>query len=70
MKCPVFVHLPVLRKTATLADPMLRSRTDALRQRIEQICDARPGATASDDCPLSRYRDDVIRAVLELVGET
>jgi hypothetical protein len=70
VECPVFLHVPALRKTAALTDPMLGSRAQALRQRTDQICDATPGGAAARDCPLRRYREDVIRAVLEMVGET
>lgn len=72
MSCLVFTHLPMLRKTAILTDPMLRSRADALRRRIHEICQADPcGSNAVDGgtSPLNRYRGPIIKSVLKLVGE-
>ena len=68
VSCPLFIRLPMLRKVAILTDPMLRSRADVLRHQIDRMCDAEQGA-APVESPLSRYREDVVRTVLDLVGE-
>ena len=81
LTCPVFVHLPMLRKTAMLLDPMLGSRREAMKHRIAEVLsnespteNTDPGAPRSqppaEDPPLRRYREDVVNTVLELVGET
>jgi hypothetical protein len=80
LTCPVFVHLPMLRKIAVQLDPMLGSRRKALTHRVEQICGIRRIATVDtdepvsqphvDDEPLRQYRNDVIDTILETVGET
>jgi hypothetical protein len=77
LSCPVFVHLPTLRKIAVLRDPMLASRRDAVEHRINEVCGdelaADPSVTCSkpsrDDQPLRRYRKELANAVLELAGE-
>jgi hypothetical protein len=66
--CPRFIHLPTLRKVAILADPMIHPRRDAVRQWIEQTCDD-DRASAAAAGPLARYREDVIRAVIDTVGD-
>jgi hypothetical protein len=84
LTCPVFAHLHRLTSTAVLIDPMLRSRETALRHGIDQICVAPPGhagtaagrgpAAGSEpdgtpgDSPLNRYREQVIEAILDIVG--
>ncbi len=81
LTCPVFVHLPMLRKTAVLLDPMLGSRREAMKHRIAEVLsnerlieNAVPIAPRSQppsvDPLLLRYRDQVVNTVLELVGET
>ena len=81
LTCPVFVHLPMLRKTAVLLDPMLGSRREAMKHRIVEVLsnespteNTDPGAPRSpppaEDPLLRRYRDQVVNTVLELVGET
>jgi hypothetical protein len=66
--CPLFVHLPLLRKVAVLADPMIHPRRDAVRQWIAQACDPE-GDGAAPGCPLNRYRREVERGVMEIVGD-
>ena len=63
--CPVFVHLPMLRNFAIQLDPMLVSSPEALRNRINDICWDQGAA----ESPLSRYRDQIIAAVVACVGE-
>jgi hypothetical protein len=75
--CPVFVHLPMLRKTAMTLDPMLSCRQAAVRHRIDYICNASTQQTEDrqavpqreDNSPLRRYRNEIVKAVLDLVGE-
>jgi hypothetical protein len=70
LACPVFVHLPALRKLAILRDPMIGSRAAALGQRIDQICNARPDAPGGGGgSPLGRYRNEVVGAMLDLVDD-
>ena len=66
--CPLFVHLPMLRKVAILADPMIHPRREAVRQWIAQTC-GRDGHCAGTDCPLRRYRDEAAQTVMEIVGD-
>lgn len=68
LACPVFVHLPALRRTAVLRDPMVSSRADAIGHKIDQLCGPQKGAAAGAS-PLNKYRDEVIGAVLELVDD-
>jgi hypothetical protein len=68
LTCPVFTHLPLLRKTALLCDPMLASRRDALRQKMEQLSKVDTRG-ARGESPLIRHRDEVIRGVLQTIGE-
>src|SRR5688500_7818520 len=54
--CPVFLHLPRLRRVAVLTDPMLRDRADALRRAIRSIRDdAAPHPAPACPCPLVAY---------------
>ena len=66
--CPLFVRLPMLRKVAVCADPMLHPRRDAVRQWIARACGP-DGPCAGADCPLHRYRGEVERAVMGIVGD-
>jgi hypothetical protein len=81
MTCPVFVHLPMLRKTTIQLDPMLGSRRTALEHKIDQLCGlgrsdekTDPSIPLSqphvDDEPLRSYRQNVVNTLLEVVGET
>src|SRR4051794_28778492 len=64
--CPLFVRLPVLRKVAILADPMLRPRREAVRQWIARTREADPAVASS---PLNRYRHRILDTVSEIVGD-
>lgn len=66
LSCPVFVYAAALRKAAVLADPMLVRREDVVRHRIDAICGQ--GGRESR-CPLKRYRDQVVRTVLDHTGD-
>jgi hypothetical protein len=81
--CPVFLHLPRLRRVAVLTDPMLRDRADALRRAIGSVCESPPrdagdaGSARIPDpdalpqngpCPLRLYADDVTRVLLDRIG--
>src|SRR3982751_6404772 len=56
--CPLFVHLPVLRRVAVCADPMLNPRRDAVRLWLARARGP-AGDAAAPDCPLNRYRHEV-----------
>src|SRR5689334_20577741 len=60
--CPVFAHLPMLRKTALLIDPMLRSRKEVLRGRINRV-------RKRGDRVLGVHADELVNLITELIGE-
>src|SRR4051794_35051263 len=60
-RCPLFVRLPMLRKVAVLADPMLRPRREAVRGWMARVCAEDAAAAGS---PLARNR----RRILEVVS--
>jgi hypothetical protein len=66
--CPVFVHLPALRRTAVSRDPMISSRAGAIGQKIDDLCGPKED-TADSASPLNRCRADVIDTVPELVDD-
>lgn len=76
--CPIFVHLPRLRRAAMCLDPMLTDRDRMLGAQVEEFCPAdkwSPSGTASTDllprewCPLRRYRAETAKVILDLVTE-
>ena len=77
--CPLFVHLPLLRKTALSIDPMLGSRRKALQDRIDQIFQTSHSHGAGDAqhkanyeqrmCAVRENRDRIVDALLEIVGD-
>jgi hypothetical protein len=58
----------MLRKVAVCADPMLCSRRDAVRKWIAGSCGP-DGPCPGKDCPIHRYRHEVERTVIDLVGD-
>jgi hypothetical protein len=64
--CPLFSHLPMLRRIALLTDPMLRSRREMVRQWVARLCEIDPTITDSPlNCELDRVLDAVSRALRE-----
>jgi hypothetical protein len=68
LSCPAFFHLAALRRVAALRDPLVGSRADAVGQKIDQICEHQP-QVAGRRSPLEMYRDEIIRAVTDLVDD-
>jgi hypothetical protein len=68
VSCPAFVHLPVLRRVAALQDPLVGSRAEALGKKIDQIS-AHQRQASCRRSPLGLYRDEIIRAVVDLVDD-
>ena len=64
--CPLFSHLPMLRKIALLTDPMLRSRRETVRQWVARMCEIDPSIA---DSPLNRDLDGVLDAVSHVLHE-
>jgi hypothetical protein len=71
LTCPIFVHLPALRLVAVCHDPMLGPTARALRRRIDETRAATAGGGGDgDDSSLSRYRDQVVEGLVDVVGAT
>ena len=68
LSCPAFVYLRLLRRTAVSREPMIRSREEAVRQKIDQLVVA-TAAVAPDMSPLIRYREQIVTAVADLVDD-
>ena len=65
-KCPLFLHLPMLRKIALLTDPMLRSRRWTLQQWVGRLCEEDPRLVSG---PLNRNLDRALDTVSRLLHE-
>lgn len=72
-QCKLFLHLPQLVQTAECLDPMLASLPRVMTRSIDDVCAAPAGARAchaapAEECPLSKYRRRVIRALERVVA--
>jgi hypothetical protein len=65
LTCPIFVHLHQMQRAAVLTDPMLRSKEGVLRHLIDELCPTQSGKATS---PLECYRNEVVNAILDLIG--
>jgi hypothetical protein len=66
--CSLFLHLPLLRKTVLLRDPMLASREAALRRKIDQLCDVDRHHKPTPASTLARLRETIVDSLIELLG--
>jgi hypothetical protein len=70
--CFIFQLLPLWRKLILSRDPMLCSRKRAIENEINNACSAAPKQATSESNPepLRRYREQVISALREGLGES
>jgi hypothetical protein len=61
--CPLFVHLPQLKRLAAAADPMLGDRQSVLRRYLNRTCSSDDGPA---DVPSGRQREDLVRLLDEI----
>ena len=67
--CPLFDHLPHLKRLADLADPMLCSRQAVLRRYLDEACAGRGADTCDATAlPSKRQREELVVLLDELQG--